>query len=157
MRFQADHRTLIIGIGNSSRGDDGLGWSFLDQLDTNFEKVYRYQLQVEDADLIAEYDRVVFVDASESLHPEGILLKRAQSGKDFSYSTHQLSPESVIFLCRDLYGAEPETWTLEISGYQWELGEELSDRAKKGLEKALELFQKEFAIQHETGERLLQN
>ena len=44
---------LIIGIGNSSRGDDGLGWAFLDTISQMQplpgQLEYRYQLVVEDA------------------------------------------------------------------------------------------------------------
>ena len=61
-----DHKTILIGIGNDGRGDDALGWLFADQFADNsaLEVAYRYQLQIEDAALIGQYDCVVFVDAS---------------------------------------------------------------------------------------------
>ena len=60
-------KTIVIGIGNNGRQDDGLGWMFLDFLDeqnANIDLEYRYQLQIEDADLISNYDTVIFVDAT---------------------------------------------------------------------------------------------
>ena len=43
-------KTLLLAIGNSSRGDDGLGWAFASALEeAGFfpgEIVYRYQLQI---------------------------------------------------------------------------------------------------------------
>jgi Ni,Fe-hydrogenase maturation factor len=62
-------RTIILGIGNNGRQDDGLGWLFLDSLKDLESKLtleYRYQLQIEDAELISNYKTVIFVDASKS-------------------------------------------------------------------------------------------
>ena len=58
--------TLVIGIGNKGRNDDGLGWNFaafIEQM--RLPKVsieYRYQLQIEDAYLISQYERIFFAD-----------------------------------------------------------------------------------------------
>ena len=57
---------LIIGIGNSGRSDDGLGWLMLDTIENKFSNVdvlYRYQLQIEDAEILSHYPTVIFVDA----------------------------------------------------------------------------------------------
>ena len=65
--MKKEDKILIIGIGNSGRQDDGLGWKLLDFLNEqnleNIELIYKYQLQIEDADLISSYDRVIIVDA----------------------------------------------------------------------------------------------
>ena len=57
-------KTLLFGIGNSGRSDDGLGWEFLDKIKPNFpidfDMEYRYQLQIEDAELAKQYQRVMF-------------------------------------------------------------------------------------------------
>ena len=57
-----DPATLLIGIGNSGRQDDGLGWAFLDavcsQPDLKAQCEYRYQLQIEDAELVSRFERV---------------------------------------------------------------------------------------------------
>ena len=58
---------LLIGIGNCSRRDDGLGWAFLDKLKkkmpTGVELIYKYQLNIEDAEMISKTDTVIFIDA----------------------------------------------------------------------------------------------
>ena len=55
--------TLLLAIGNCGREDDGLGWKFADYFqDMNIDTVaieYRYQLQVEDAELISDYATVI--------------------------------------------------------------------------------------------------
>ena len=59
--------TLLFAIGNDSRGDDGLGWAFAQLVEeTNLFRgrlFYRYQLQVEDAELLTTCRQVIFVDA----------------------------------------------------------------------------------------------
>ena len=60
-------KTLLIGIGNYGRADDALGWKFIDEFsdrDDLYDFEYRYQLQIEDAELVTKYEKVIFVDAS---------------------------------------------------------------------------------------------
>ncbi|MCB0569625.1 MAG: hydrogenase maturation protease [Phaeodactylibacter sp.] len=136
--------TLLVGIGNNSRADDGLGWAFLDALENwpDFEGdiEYRYQLQVEDAPLIANYDSVVFIDAYQGALPEGFRWEVCQPAARFEFSTHALSPGSVLFLCQDLYQASPAAFTLAVAGDEWGLKEGLSVRAQANLQHALHSF-----------------
>src|SRR5215831_7789030 len=62
--------SLIYGIGNVGRRDDGLGWAFIDRLEARRPRpratLHRnYQLNLEDAHLISEFTRVLFVDATK--------------------------------------------------------------------------------------------
>ncbi len=134
-------RTLLIGIGNNLRGDDALGWLFLNEIEKSdaekFHLEYRYQLQVEDADLISKYERVVFVDATEEPLDEGFAINRCESAGSYYYSSHMQSPETVLYLSKTLYPETPEAFVVTIRGYHWELGEKVSSRAMAHLEKAL--------------------
>ena len=137
-------RTLLIGIGNGSRGDDALGWLFLNEIEEKdpqkFDMEYRYQLQVEDADMISQYERVLFVDATEELIPKGFAIKKCLPARSYYFSSHVQSPETVLYLCKTLYRKAPEAFVIAIKGYRWELGEPLSNEASEHLEKALKLF-----------------
>jgi len=135
-------KMLLIGIGNNGRGDDGLGWAFADRLkdDARFEVVYRYQLQVEDAELISQYSRVWFVDASHQALDTGFSCERLQGQGRFNYTTHSLHPEAVLQLCHQLFQLRPETHLLGISGVDFELGHGLSPTAGKHLNGALDFF-----------------
>ncbi|MDX1334136.1 MAG: hydrogenase maturation protease [Robiginitalea sp.] len=135
-------KTLLIGIGNNGRGDDGLGWAFADRLkgDVRFEVVYRYQLQVEDAELISQYSRVWFVDASHQALDGGFFCERLRGKGRFNYTTHALHPEAVLQLCHQLFRRRPDTHLLGISGVDFELGHGLSSSAEKHLDGALHYF-----------------
>ena len=111
---------LLIGIGNSGRGDDGLGWAFVEAIEQkgNFRgrTVLRYQLQVEDADLISQYDQVIFVDAHQGDLERGFSFKKCAAEKEFSFTTHHLAPETIVFLCQELYQKKPNVLGLIING-----------------------------------------
>ena len=66
------------------RGDDALGWLFADQFADNsvLEVAYRYQLQIEDAALIGQYDCVVFVDANLLEIETGFYFQQCQPFRD---------------------------------------------------------------------------
>ncbi len=135
---------LLIGIGNNSRADDGLGWAFLEAVENwpGFEGdiEYRYQLQVEDAALFANYSTVIIVDAFQGHLPGGFRWQACRAAPRFEFSTHALDPGSVLFLCKDLYSALPAAYTLAIEGAEWGLREGLSATARTNLEAALASF-----------------
>ncbi len=135
--------THIFGIGNSARQDDGLGWAFLDELQKK-EKFqgeihYCYQLNIEDAEIVADADKVIFVDACEDNIKEGYKIEKCQPDGKITYTTHALDPEAILALCNEVYGKIPEAYVLKIKGYNWELDEKLSESARKNLQGALSL------------------
>lgn len=138
---------LILGIGNSGRRDDGLGWAFLDfweeRLPHGWDCEYRYQLQVEDAQLIATYDRVYFIDADRRAHPNGFLFEEIQGHQEESFTSHELSPKMILYLCKSIYEKEPEAFLLGISGEEFQLKNGLSETAIKNLAKAITFFDSE--------------
>ena len=97
-------------------------------------RVY-YQLNVEDAWEAARHDVVVFVDASSD-QAEGFLLRPVEPGGRPSFTTHALSPEAVLALARDLYGARPAAHLLTVRGYSWEPNGVMTESARRNLESA---------------------
>lgn len=142
---KSDHKTLIFGIGNNGRQDDGLGWSFLALLETEkvpFDLEYRYQLQIEDAELISKYDNVIFVDASKTKIEEGYKLYPCLPADNYSFSTHALAPETILYLSNKLYNCLPNAQILAIQGVKWELQIGLSPIAENNLVEAYQFFKK---------------
>jgi len=124
---------LIFGIGNSGRGDDGLGWAFLDRMvqeaDFPGRPEYRYQLQVEDAALASQADHVVFVDSCQAELPGGFGWEPCRASANCEFTSHILPPGAVLHLCRELYGKSPRSNLLLIQGVSWELQTAMSENA----------------------------
>jgi len=139
--------TIILGIGNNGRRDDGLGWALVEalELDGSFKGQieYRYQLQVEDAALVSEYSNVIFVDAFHGELDNGFSFEPTEVGSEFAFSTHVIPPPSILYLTSELYEGHPKAFTLALSGEEWELKKGLSPKAKENLKKALDFFRKE--------------
>ena len=144
-------KIIILGIGNNGRQDDGLGWMFLDFLEeqnSNIDIEYRYQLQIEDADLISNYDTVIFVDATKEETEEGFYLKPCHPSEKYSFSTHALAPETVLYLSHKLYDHNPDASIFAIQGYDWELKMGLSEKGTLNLEKAKKYFKDSVLIKY---------
>ena len=135
---------LLIGIGNSSRRDDGLGWAFLDEIKKRKipgdELIYKYQLNIEDAEMISEADTIIFIDAYSGELENGFSFEKCKPIDSFEFTTHSLNPGVIVSLCQNLYDVEPEAYVLKIQGKQWELKEGLSIQAQKNLDKAINYF-----------------
>lgn len=135
---------LIIGIGNAGRQDDGLGWAFLDsiqdQVGDDVELIYRYQLNIEDAELISSVSKVLFVDARKSPDDQPFDFSECTPKESFEFTTHALGPEVVLALCQSLFQSFPEAYLLTITGYEWELSEGLSTESQHNLTEAISHF-----------------
>jgi hydrogenase maturation protease len=133
-------RTLVIGIGNPGRHDDGLGPALVELLEAaRLEGVAfdsNYQLNVEDALVCSEHETVIFADASETAEAP-FSFAELEPAREIAFTTHELSPAAVLALCEELYGRRPKAWTLAIRGYEWHIDEGLSPRAEINLSSAL--------------------
>lgn len=141
--LRTDRKTLLIGIGNSGRSDDALGWKFADEfshLDSLFDIEYRYQLQIEDAELVSHYENVIFADASRELSEEGFSFQQCLPKQTTSFTSHKLSPGSILWLSRELFNSSPHAAVLAIEGSEWELRQGISDYANRNLSKAVNYF-----------------
>ncbi|MGI9547023.1 MAG: hydrogenase maturation protease [Flavobacteriaceae bacterium] len=141
---ESDNKTLVIGIGNCGRADDVLGWAFIDRikgkLPGNFDCEYRYQLQVEDAELISHYPVVYFVDADKNQWDAGYMCAQCIPKSTHGFSSHELDPETVLDLSRSIYNHLPASYLLGISGASFQLKMGLTNRAEENLSKALDFF-----------------
>jgi hydrogenase maturation protease len=142
--LKTDQKILLIGIGNNCRGDDGLGWKFIELVESMgldfISHEYRYQLQVEDAALISEYEVVYFVDASYEKMDKGFELRPCIAFDEEQVSSHAQSPGAILRLANDLYQKFPEAWILAIGGESWEIQTSLSETAERNLVEATSFF-----------------
>ena len=138
------NNTLIVGIGNNTRQDDGLGWLFLDLLEregfNSHNLIYKYQLMVEDAELISAFNTVIFVDACKSELENVFLLERIYPSEEVSFSTHSVPPNQILNLCETIYAKIPTAYLIKVQGYEWNIGVGLSKQAKTNLKNAMDQF-----------------
>ena len=152
-------KILVFGIGNPGRGDDGLGPELVERLrrdpGTHSESPdpacvrdfqFRYQLNVEDAFTIKDHHLIVFADATTTGDAAAELTEVFPSDA-IAFTTHRMSPASVLALCQELYGRVPKAYILSIRGHHWDLGECLSSRAEENLNQALDMLREFLATQ----------
>ena len=136
-------RTLIIGYGNPTRGDDGIGWVAAERLaqelrDPQVRLLTLQQLALELASEWSEVDRVILIDAVRASPAGRVLVTQigpaASAAEPFS---HQLAPASLVECTRVLYGRCPETWLVSVSGESFEFSEQLSASVAAALPQVL--------------------
>lgn len=133
------HQILVYGYGNPGRQDDGLGPALVERLEK--ERIpgvvtdSNYQLQIEDAVAVSQGDVVIFVDAAVD-GDEPFAFTELEPSDEVSFTTHAVSPGSILSLCRDMYGKTVRAYVLGIRGYGWEFVEKLTPKAEKNLEEA---------------------
>jgi len=142
--------TLIIGIGNESRGDDALAPLLLRELGTwlteiresQVELLEDFQLQVEHAVDLLERELVLFIDAGiDTAAPYSFNRIRPDSGQ--ALFSHALAPETVLATYMQVYRQEPpHAFVLCLRGEQFELGKSLSVQATSHLQAACTFMRK---------------
>jgi len=134
-----DSTVYIYGFGNPGRQDDGLGPAIIERLEN--DKIpgiitdCNYQLNIEDAHNISQCSKVIFVDASVDAD-EPFSFNKIEPSPEITFSTHTMSPESVLALCNDLYGKDMEAYVMAIKGYEWDYLEGLTEKASDNFNKA---------------------
>ena len=136
-----DDASLIYGIGNVGRQDDGLGWAFIDWLEANgrcpnAELQRNYQLLLEDAELISTKRRVLFIDATKDEAVPSFTLQRAVPKMDFTFTSHAISIPAIMATSQQCFQHLPEVHVLAIRGFEFELDIGLTKAAQHNLEQA---------------------
>lgn len=143
-------QSLIIGCGNSLRGDDAAGLVVVKRLEkiliaesNNLVTVLQcQQLLPELAELMSKADQVIIVDAAIGENPgevhSELLLPIELGSPDF---THHVTPAVLLAYVQALYGRSPPTTILSITAKLFDLGENLSEEVRGGVETAVALIQ----------------
>lgn len=147
--------TLVIGYGNPSRGDDGLGPAAAAEIERRIalhpewgavEVLTDFQLQIEYVTDLEGRERVLFIDAAAS-GEEPCSICPLEPRDDCSVSTHALSPASLLSVYRHFHrAAAPPAYLLGIRGYEFALGMPLSVGAQRNLDAAMALVEHWLAL-----------
>jgi hydrogenase maturation protease len=134
--------SLVIGIGNPLRRDDGVGWHLAEEV----AGLSVHQLTPELAAELAAVDRVLFVDAwqvSLSGAAGGRLqpcLRSVSPGGDGLACSHRLEPAELLALASALYGAQPAAAELLLPAWEFAHGIGLSPSLHRQLPLARRLL-----------------
>lgn len=141
--------SIVLACGNAQRGDDGIGLYLAHQLygaicDAETEIVCSHQWLPEQAEDLSRAQLAVFVDASVAIAPGEIRVQPLSSEKDkiAGATTHSITPERLMSLARELFGAAPErAYLVTVGSASFEHGSEFSEPVRKAIPAALRRIQ----------------
>lgn len=121
-------RTLVVGVGNTVRGDDGVGPFVIDLLRAarpgGLELRTAFTFLPELADALPGHDAVVFVDAD--VQASEVMLRPL--GTQSREGLHHFAPARVVALARAL-GFQGQAWICGVPVSSMEAGDGLSHQA----------------------------
>ena len=129
---------LVIGYGSSLRADDAAGTHAARTLARfGFDSVEAHQLTPELAERIAQARQVIFIDAHTEVAPGQIAVKRVEAGTAAGVLEHHGSPEGIMRLAQEAFGAAPQAWLIGLGGRNFDFGDGLSRAARSAVWKAV--------------------
>jgi len=134
-----DTSTLIIGIGNPLRSDDGVASYVCAYLNNNqvssITLQTTQQLQTEFIEEFLKYDRVLVIDASVTANE--VKIERVQASGTAVASSHHMNLSLMAALSQQVYGKELYLYSCAIPVISFKMGNELSAVAIEQAEKAI--------------------
>ncbi len=136
-------RLLVIGCGNTLFADDAIGplvaERFADEAHPGVLALPVPELTPELAAPISAAEHVIFVDAA--LHGDEVrCVPVAPDALHGEHLDHALMPTALLELSRQALGRAPTAHVLLVPGEDFALGRPLSERARTGIEHALQLL-----------------
>lgn len=131
-------RVMLIGYGNTLRGDDALGPMAVERLRpllTDVEVLRCHQLAPELAEPLARCELAIFVDAAACGEPGTVRLQRLwPKAAGVASLTHHVQPATLLGLARELYGHAPAAMLVSGAGSTFDGRESLSAQGHKALQ-----------------------
>jgi hydrogenase maturation protease len=137
-------KVLIIGYGNSLRGDDNVGCHVAQMLNQHYHAdpdvrvIGSHQLTPEMAEDIAASEFVLFLDAAAGGPPGKIRTAAVNPTPGPASFAHHLDPALLLAASMELYGSAPPARLLTMVGGTFEFGERLSPLVAQHLPKFVE-------------------
>lgn len=143
-------KSLVIGIGNLMRRDDGVGIEVVRKLSLpeGWEQVESYGEGAELMELWQSYDQVIVVDAIHSGNTAGEIYRLDVDCDEipkgfFNYSTHNFSLAEAISMSRALKKLPRKMLVFGIEGQDFSFGEGLSEPVEQKLDDLIQLVEQE--------------
>jgi hydrogenase maturation protease len=161
--MKKNKKYLFIGYGNPDRGDDGASYQLLITLLNEFGKpdsdifsseitelnekvdiLFNFQLLPEFAEIVANYECVLFIDAHTGEIQEDIRMTPIEATPQFSPFTHHFSPASCLALAQSIKGRHPKGWLISMRGYEFGFDRELTERTQGLVNQAFVIIKEKF-------------
>ena len=145
LRSSPATRVLVIGYGNTLRGDDAVGPILAERLRGELRTegilvLTCHQLTPELASDVAACERVIFIDASTEV-PAGEIECRPLTPLpcDAASLVHTMSPEQLLALAQLVYGCAPQATLVSVGALRFDFGDaSLSPPVAATVEPALQ-------------------
>ena len=136
----ATTRLVVLGWGNESRGDDGLGPALLRRIEAlglaHVTAIEDFQLQLEHAVDLDGADLALFLDASVAA-PAPFAFTEIAPRPGLTHTSHAMAPEAVLDVYSRVMGrTPPPAFVLAVRGEAFDLGTGLGEAATERLEAA---------------------
>lgn len=135
---------LVIGYGNTLRGDDGVGPRVAEAVGnlclSSVWTLICQQLSPEHAEPVSQARAVVFVDAAVGA-PDWVQFRKLEPNDSPQLMAHAADPRTMLALARDVFGHAPEAWWLTIPAVKFGFGEEFSPETEAGFHEAVHQIQ----------------
>ena len=130
---------LVIGYGNTLRGDDGIGPAVAEAVAAlglpGVRVIVAHQLAPELAADLADARLAVFVDAAVGGKPvTAVRIEPASAG---AVMTHAADPRGLLALCATAYQKCPEAWLVTAAGADFDFRDGLSPAGRENAREAL--------------------
>lgn len=148
-------RILIIGYGNPSRMDDGIGHYVVNRLnerwglptidllgepsadgadtvtvgDTVVRTMWLQQLDIGLAEEVAEVDRLMLIDARVDGPPT--VVEEIVADHQIGLTSHVATPETLLSICLRAYGRGPRCTLYSALGERFDFAAELTDSVQQ--------------------------
>lgn len=134
-------RSLVVGYGNTLRGDDGLGPIVAERVAAAAPGTRVHVLPALDIGLAAELATAtlaVFVDARADDDPEPLRVVAMRPATAGPRATHDVGIPHLLAVARDLYGHAPACYVVAPRGVRFDIGEGLTPEAETAADLAVE-------------------
>jgi hydrogenase maturation protease len=144
--------TLVIGYGNPSREDDGVGLAVVNglrarldlppldeevdgfgELGRPLDTLFLQQLTPELSETLAEYGHVVFVDAHLGIYQDLVHHETITPAAETTMVTHHMKPSALLGLTAQFFHATPTCELISIRGFSFDFSDTLSPQTAEGV------------------------
>ncbi|MBN1265466.1 MAG: hydrogenase maturation protease [Anaerolineales bacterium] len=136
-------RALVIGYGNTIRGDDGFGLYVASLLSSrlNADQVTILtprQLTPDLAEQVSQHELTILIDAQQGDRPGRVHhhVIEVPEGASPAYQ-HHITPEVLSGITTVLYGIQPQIHLFSVESASFEIGEGLSPAVSTAVEEVI--------------------